>query len=91
MTAEGRCDGAIAFAPLGEGGFGYDPVFLVPEKGKTFGQLTAEEKSEISHRGRAAGFFRKTGNLFEESNVLIQKTTPPHGRNTERGGGRGRR
>ena len=53
LTAEGRCDGAIAFAPLGEGGFGYDPVFLVPEKGKTFGQLTAEEKSAISHRGRA--------------------------------------
>ena len=53
LTAEGRCDGAIAFAPLGGGGFGYDPVFLVPEKGKTFGQLTAEEKSEISHRGRA--------------------------------------
>lgn len=53
LTAEGRCDGAIAFAPLGEGGFGYDPVFLVPEKGKTFGQLTAEEKSAISHRGKA--------------------------------------
>ena len=53
LTAEGRCDGAIAFAPMGEGGFGYDPVFLVPEKGKTFGQLTAEEKSAISHRGRA--------------------------------------
>ena len=53
LTAEGRCDGAIAFAPLGEGGFGYDPVFLVPEKGKTFGQRTAEEKSAISHRGKA--------------------------------------
>ena len=53
LTAEGRCDGAIAFAPMGEGGFGYDPVFLVPEKGKTFGQLTAEEKSVISHRGKA--------------------------------------
>ena len=53
LTSEGRCDGAIAFAPLGEGGFGYDPVFLVPEKGKTFGQLTAEEKSAISHRGKA--------------------------------------
>ena len=57
LTAEGRCDGAIAFAPLGEGGFGYDPVFLVPEKGKTFGQLTAEEKSEISHRGKALKAF----------------------------------
>ncbi len=53
LTAQGQCDGAIAFAPMGEGGFGYDPVFLVPEKGKTFGQLTAEEKSTISHRGKA--------------------------------------
>ena len=59
ITAEGRCDGAIAFAPLGEGGFGYDPVFLVPEKGKTFGQLTAEEKSAISHRGKALEAFAK--------------------------------
>ena len=57
LTAEGRCDGAIAFAPMGTGGFGYDPVFLVPEKGKTFGQLTAEEKSEISHRGKALKAF----------------------------------
>ena len=57
LTAEGRCDGAIAYAPMGEGGFGYDPVFLVPEKAKTFGQLTAEEKSEISHRGRALQAF----------------------------------
>ena len=53
LTAEGRCDGTIAFAPMGEGGFGYDPVFLVPEKRKTFAQLTAEEKAEISHRGKA--------------------------------------
>ena len=57
LTAEGRCDGAIAYAPMGEGGFGYDPVFLVPEKAKTFGQLTAEEKSSISHRGRALQAF----------------------------------
>lgn len=57
LTAEGRCDGTIAFAPMGEGGFGYDPVFFVPEKAKTFGQLTAEEKSGISHRGRALADF----------------------------------
>lgn len=62
LTAEGRCDGAIAFAPLGEGGFGYDPVFLIPEKGKTFGQLSPEEKSAISHRGKAlAAFAEKLG------------------------------
>ena len=53
LTAEGRCDGAVAFAPMGTGGFGYDPVFLVPEKGKTFSQLTEAEKNEISHRGKA--------------------------------------
>ena len=57
LTAEGRCDGTIAFAPMGEGGFGYDPVFFVPEKAKTFGQLTAEEKSAISHRGKALKAF----------------------------------
>lgn len=53
LTAEGRCDGSIAYAPLGEGGFGYDPVFLLPGTGKTFGQLSQEEKSAVSHRGRA--------------------------------------
>lgn len=57
LTAEGRCDGTIAFAPMGEGGFGYDPVFFVPELKKTFGQLTTEEKSAISHRGRALAVF----------------------------------
>ncbi len=62
LEAEGRCDGAIAFAPLGEGGFGYDPVFLLPEKGKTFGQIGPEEKSAVSHRGKAlAAFAGKLG------------------------------
>lgn len=59
LTAEGRCDGTIAFAPMGEGGFGYDPVFFVPEKAKTFGQLTDAEKNEISHRGKALAAFSK--------------------------------
>ena len=67
LTAQGQCDGAIAFAPMGEGGFGYDPVFLVPEKGKTFGQLTAEEKSAISHRGKAlASFSEKLATYLRE-------------------------
>jgi len=57
LTAEGKCHGTIAFAPMGEGGFGYDPIFFVPEKAKTFGQLTAEEKAEISHRGKALEIF----------------------------------
>lgn len=53
LTAEGQVPGTIAFAPMGEGGFGYDPVFFYPPLSKTFGQLTAEEKAGISHRGRA--------------------------------------
>ena len=53
LTTEGRCDGSIAYAPLGDGGFGYDPVFLLPGTGKTFGQLSQEEKSAVSHRGKA--------------------------------------
>ena len=53
LTAEGKVEGTIAFAPMGEGGFGYDPIFFYPPLRKTFGQLTAEEKHGISHRGRA--------------------------------------
>lgn len=53
LTAEGRCYGTIAYAPMGDGGFGYDPVFFLPDKAKTMAQLTAEEKDAISHRGLA--------------------------------------
>ena len=60
MQDDGEVDGTIAFAPMGEGGFGYDPVFFVPDKRKTFAQLTAEEKAEISHRGKALRAFRET-------------------------------
>ena len=57
LVCEGDCPGTIAFAPMGEGGFGYDPVFFVPELRKTFGQLTAEEKAAVSHRGKALRAF----------------------------------
>ena len=57
ITAEGQVDGTIAFAPMGEGGFGYDPVFFYPPMKKTFGQMTAEEKHAISHRGKALEVF----------------------------------
>lgn len=50
---EGRVNGLISTEPAGESGFGYDPVFYVPEYGKTFAQLSLERKNEISHRGRA--------------------------------------
>ena len=57
LTAERDCAGTIAFAPMGDGGFGYDPVFFVPSLRKTFAQLTAEEKNAISHRGSALRAF----------------------------------
>jgi XTP/dITP diphosphohydrolase len=57
LTAEGQVQGTIAFAPMGDGGFGYDPIFFYPPLAKTFGQLTAEEKSKISHRGKALAEF----------------------------------
>ena len=57
LVCEGECPGTIAFAPMGEGGFGYDPIFFVPELRKTFGQLTAEEKASVSHRGKALRAF----------------------------------
>ena len=59
LTAEGKVEGTIAFAPMGEGGFGYDPIFFYPLLRKTFGQLTAEEKHGISHRGKALEVFVK--------------------------------
>lgn len=51
--AEGVCEGMIALEPAGLGGFGYDPVFYLPERGLTMAQLTPAEKKQISHRGRA--------------------------------------
>lgn len=58
LTARGECPGTIAFAPMGEGGFGYDPVFFQPKLKKTFAQLSAEEKNAISHRGKALEAFQ---------------------------------
>ena len=59
LTAEGKVEGTIAFAPMGEGGFGYAPIFFYAPLRKTFGQLTAEEKHGISHRGKALEVFVK--------------------------------
>ena len=53
LTADGEVHGQIAQKVFGEGGFGYDPVFISDELGKTFGEATPEEKNSISHRARA--------------------------------------
>ena len=52
---QGECQGIITFEPKGEEGFGYDPIFYLPELGKTMAELPPEVKNEISHRGQAAG------------------------------------
>ena len=58
LSARGECPGTIAFAPMGEGGFGYDPVFFIHSLKKTFAQLSPEEKNAISHRGKALEAFQ---------------------------------
>ncbi len=59
QVVEGALDGVIAEQPAGTYGFGYDPVFVVPELGKTLAQLTSEEKNRISHRARALAKVRE--------------------------------
>lgn len=59
FTVRGECAGVILAEPRGSSGFGYDPVFFVPEHGKTFGELPAEIKNGLSHRARALRAFRE--------------------------------
>jgi len=53
LTYEASCEGEILSEPVGNNGFGYDPVFYYPKLDKTFAQLTVEEKGRVSHRGKA--------------------------------------
>jgi len=53
LEVEGHCPGQILEAPRGEGGFGYDPVFYVPEAGLSFAEMPRALKAELGHRGRA--------------------------------------
>ena len=62
-SADGVCEGQIAFEPRGEGGFGYDPVFYLPEYGMTYAELPPKKKNEISHRGNA---LREFVRLYKE-------------------------
>lgn len=67
LVAHGECPGTILHQAVGDNGFGYDPVFYVPERGCTFAQLSAEEKNAISHRARALAALRDL--LLKEKNV----------------------
>lgn len=59
LMTRGECHGVVAEGPRGEGGFGYDPVFWLPEKGKSMAELSPEEKNSISHRGNALRVFKE--------------------------------
>ncbi|CAB1062625.1 Nucleoside 5-triphosphatase RdgB (dHAPTP, dITP, XTP-specific) (EC [Olavius sp. associated proteobacterium Delta 1] len=76
LTYEASCEGLIAEQPVGESGFGYDPVFYYPPLEKTFGQLTREEKSRVSHRGKALQELREEFDkvlTWLEQNMPIQE------------------
>lgn len=70
VTAEKSCDGIILKEYHGNGGFGYDPLFYFPSFGKTFGELTPEEKHSVSHRGKAIAAFAKKFNAMAEKSML---------------------
>ncbi len=53
LWVDGFIQGMITHKPFGKSGFGYDPIFYVPELGKTFAEMSSEEKNKISHRGKA--------------------------------------
>ena len=73
LTYEARCEGEILHEPAGENGFGYDPVFYYPPLEKTFAQLSREEKSRVSHRGKAMREFQSE---IEKVLVWIEQQMP---------------
>ena len=59
LTTRGTIEGQIGYEIVGDGGFGYDPIFYLPERGMTTAQLSPEEKNQISHRGKALGAMKE--------------------------------
>lgn len=74
-SVEGRCHGVIATEPRGTGGFGYDPLFVVPEYGRTFGELPPEVKQQMSHRANAFRRLRPVLARIRDSGFGIQAQT----------------
>jgi XTP/dITP diphosphohydrolase len=73
QVVEGECRGWITFAPRGKHGFGYDPIFFVPEFGKTMAELEPEVKNRISHRAQALEKLRLILPEFLSSSVMSHK------------------
>ena len=73
LTYESCCEGEITREPLGDNGFGYDPVFFYPPLGKTFAELSRDEKGKVSHRGRALQEIRDE---FDKIRIWIRQHMP---------------
>jgi XTP/dITP diphosphohydrolase len=73
MTAEGSCEGIVLEAPRGTGGFGYDPLFLVPDLGQTFAELGVGTKGERSHRARAMQAIRPRLLAYLEAHAAAER------------------
>lgn len=73
LTYEARCEGLIAAEPVGQNGFGYDPIFYYPALDKTFAELTREEKNQVSHRGKA---LRELQGEFDKVLIWIRQHMP---------------
>ena len=73
LTYEARCEGLILETAVGENGFGYDPVFYYPSFKKTFAELTREQKSRVSHRGKALQEFKDE---FDKVSIWIRQHMP---------------
>jgi XTP/dITP diphosphohydrolase len=74
LTYEAACEGVITRQPSGHNGFGYDPIFFFPELGRTFAELTREEKSRVSHRGKA---LQELSAEFDKVLQWIERHMPP--------------
>ncbi len=72
LLAEGSCKGRIGLREKGRRGFGYDPLFILPNRGKTMAELSLEEKNRISHRGKALKKIRKRIRSFLDYGRLFQ-------------------
>lgn len=71
IVFESTCEGLIAFSPKGSGGFGYDPIFFLPELGRHMAELSPEEKHAVSHRGKVLREFAK---FLERKNLTSSQT-----------------
>jgi XTP/dITP diphosphohydrolase len=80
-TAEGTCEGKIAHAPRGEHGFGYDPIFRLPDLNRTMAELLPAEKNHLSHRARA---LTAMAEIIQRIAAVMEDESPRHEGHEER-------